>query len=142
MLAGIGAFEYVFFVMGHRWAYPGNAEMVTAVAESYRAALPPGSTLVTDCDACLRNLAAHADASPTLQRLRAADGTAGAAGSVPATPEALAQRWLRPRDDRPSSPALAVYDRALIACDIGCGHSIIPKVPCGLYFFCGKRLCT
>ena len=67
IMAGIAAFEHVFYVMGHRWVYPADAEMTTTVTDAYRAGLPAGADAspVADCAACLEKLRAQADASPT-----------------------------------------------------------------------------
>lgn len=51
---GIGAFEYVFYCLGHRWQYESETEMQHAVATGYRAAVPTNA--VTQCGGCVERV--------------------------------------------------------------------------------------
>ena len=64
VLAGIGAFQAVFYQMCQQWMYPGSAEIFTGICQDYRAKAP--NNAVADTQQALATLQTRLQTSPTV----------------------------------------------------------------------------
>ena len=64
VLAGIVAFQAVFYQMCQQWMYPGSAEIFTSICQDYRAKAP--NNVVADTQQALATLQTRLQSSPTV----------------------------------------------------------------------------
>ena len=67
--ACIGLFQVIFYFLGKRWRYAGDAAMVDSIAKEY-AEVSAQTNAATDCAPCMEKLQALMNKSPTIIRLR------------------------------------------------------------------------